>query len=288
MVERVRAAGRASATASPLPTSEPERNSGVVTRAEPVAKAAAAVVAARPGVSRGTVVGFIGVAVAVAACLALYIKTSGSERSPTSAALQAEQAADAPGAAAAKLGQPVALAAKPNDGVLSPEALAVAPLPATAQAAKGAPPKAAIGAAPAAAAAAAAKPATGPSAGAKPEAVVLQDDPEPAKAPAVAEKKAEPEPPLKPAEGNSSGVPLNPSAGAVSTALSSVRGGAQACLAGQSEAVAAVVTFASDGHVQSVRASGPSGACIQAALSKAHIAPFAKDSFSATTTVRPP
>jgi hypothetical protein len=74
----------------------------------------------------------------------------------------------------------------------------------------------------------------------------------------------------------------------VSTALSSVRGGAQACLAGQSEAVTAVVTFASDGHVQSVRASGPSGACIQAALSKAHIAPFAKDSFSATTTVRPP
>jgi hypothetical protein len=37
-----------------------------------------------------------------------------------------------------------------------------------------------------------------------------------------------------------------------------------------------------------VSASGPSAACIQAALSKAHIAPFAKDSFSATTTIRPP
>jgi hypothetical protein len=52
--------------------------------------------------------------------------------------------------------------------------------------------------------------------------------------------------------------------------------------------VTATVTFASDGRVLRVSASGPSGACIQGALSKAHIAPFAKESFSATTTIRPP
>jgi hypothetical protein len=128
-----------------------------------------------------------------------------------------------------------------------------------------------------------------PSAGAKPEAFVLEDDPPPAQAAPVEHKpEATPEPPLKPAEGNSGSVPLNPSAGAVSTALSSVRGGAQACLAGQTDPVNAVVTFASDGHVLRVSASGPSAACIQAALSKAHIAPFAKESFSATTTIRPP
>jgi AcrR family transcriptional regulator len=47
-------------------------------------------------------------------------------------------------------------------------------------------------------------------------------------------------------------------------------------------------TFASAGHGLRVSASGPSAAGIQAALSKAHIAPFAKESFSATTTIRPP
>jgi hypothetical protein len=71
-------------------------------------------------------------------------------------------------------------------------------------------------------------------------------------------------------------------------ALSSVRGDAQACLAGQTTPVTAVVTFAADGHVLRVSAGGPSGACIRAALSKAHIAPFARESFSATTTIRPP
>jgi hypothetical protein len=172
--------------------------------------------------------------------------------------------------------------AKANEGVLSPEALAAAPEAAAREMPKGAAPKAggAVAAAPGKAA---------PSA--KPEAVVLEDDPEPSTAPPAAEAKvepAQPEPQLKPAQGNSGNVPLTPSAGAVSTALGSVRGGAQACLAGQTDAVTATVTFAADGHVLSVRAGGPSGACIQAALSKARISPFAKESFTATTTIRPP
>jgi hypothetical protein len=292
LVERVRAAGRSAPTAPPLPASEPrrERNSGVVTRAEaaplpPAAVGAApATTAAMPSRdSRGTIIGMAGVAVAIAACLALYLK-SGPSVSPGSAALEAQRAADAPVAAAGPKPAAPAVAAtnERQEGVLSPEALQRVP---EAHAADGARPaliKAGGGAiAPASKAASAAA-----SSAAKQEAVVLDDDP----APAQAEPKPEPapEPVLKPAEGNSGSVPLSPSAGAVSTALSSVRSGAQACLAGQSEAVTATVTFASDGHVLRVSAAGPSGACIQAALSRAHVAPFAKESFSATTTVRPP
>lgn len=300
MVERVKAAGRAGAAASPLPVGDVERTSGVVTRTEaaPVAAAAAPAAVAPAsapsrGVSRGTVIGIFGSVVGIAACLALYLKTNEPEVSPTSAALQAERAADAPVAAAApKAGGPAPEAAKANDGVVSPEALAPASEPKLAEAEKvsGAKAAAPAAAAPAGVVAGSAKAAAAASAaGAKQEAVVLEDDPAPPQAP-VAEKKAEPalEPQLKPAEGNGGSLPISPSAGAVSTALGSVRGGAQACLAGQTEAVSASVTFGSDGHVVSVRAGGPASACIQAALSKAHVAPFAKDSFTAPITIRPP
>jgi hypothetical protein len=283
MVERVRAAGRPSATTTPLPSSErgdeAPRNSGVVARAEAAAPAPA------PS-NRGTVIGIAGAALALAACVALFVTSGQSEDSAGAAALAAEKASQPAAAAPAK---PVApTQAQPSEGVMSPEALAAAPEAAVREVAKGAAPKAALGAGPVAAAPGKAAPA---GANAKPEAVVLEDDPEPSKAPPAAEAKAEPtqpEPPLKPAQGSSGNVPLTPSAGAVSTALSSVRGSAQACLAGQTEPVTATVVFAADGHVLSVRAGGPSGACIQAALSKARIAPFAKDSFPATTTIRPP
>jgi hypothetical protein len=96
------------------------------------------------------------------------------------------------------------------------------------------------------------------------------------------------EPKLLPAHGGDTNVPVTPSAGAVSAALGSVRGGAQACLAGQSAPVNAVVTFASNGSVTKVSASGPAATCIQAALAKARIQPFARETFSANTTVRPP
>jgi hypothetical protein len=288
MVERVRAAGRPAATSTPLPSSEAsERNSGVVARTEAAAASAAAAKVQSTKTHPGTIIGIIGGALAVAACVALFLKTGQSE-APTSAALAAEKAADAP-AAAPKAAAPAAAAAQANDGAMSPEALAAAPQVAPPEAAKAGGARAALGGAAAPGAAPAAKPAATPSVGAKPEAVVLEDDPEPQKPPAAAPKaEASPEPPLKPAEGSASDVPLKPSAGAVSTALSSVRGGAQACLAGQSDPVTAVVTFAADGHVLRVNAAGPSAACIQAALMKAHIAPFAKESFSATTTIRPP
>jgi hypothetical protein len=286
MVERVRAAGRAatavSATGTPLPSSSREpsaeeaaRPSGVVARARPTPRTAAP----SPN-QRGTIIGIAGVAVGIAACVALFLETRSSE-SPTSAALAAEKAAQPPTPHAVGAAVP---AAKPEEGVVSPDSLAAAPQAVAVHEAAKASPKSAP-----AALGVPSKPAAAASARAS-ERVELADDPEPAPVAAADPKSAPaaPEPQLKPAHGTSGDVPLTPSAGAVSTALSSVRGGAQACLAGQSDAVTAVVTFASDGHVLRVSASGPSGACIQAALSKAHIAPFARDSFTATTTIRPP
>jgi hypothetical protein len=283
MVERVRAAGRASATTTPLPSSErgideAQRTSGVVARAEP----------AKPVTShRGMVIGLVGGALALAACVALFIKTGQSE-DPTGAALAAEKAsAPAPAVAVKPLASTQSQA---SENVMTPEALAAAPQAAARADAKGAVAKRA-GSGPGVTTAPSKAPA---GASSQPEAVVLEESPEPSKAPPAAEAKAAPaaapvpEPPLKPAQGSSGSVPLTPSAGAVSTALSSVRGGAQACLAGQTDPVTATVVFAADGHVLSVRAGGPSGPCIQAALSKARITPFAKDSFSATTTIRPP
>lgn len=294
MVERVRAAGRTAPTSTPLPASSPastkesapdeQRNSGVVARAATTVRAAAA----PANNNRGLVIGIAGGLLALAACVALFVRSSG-EDSRTSAALAAQKAADAPTADVAKPATAAqAPLAKGNDGVLSPEALAAAPPPAAAAGHEEVKAVALRGGS-APAAAPGAKPAPVASAPAKQEAVVLEDDPEPAKA-APVEHKAEPapEPPLKPAEGNTGSVPLNPSAGALSTALSSVRGSAQACLAGQTDPVTAVVTFGSDGHVLRVSAGGPSGACIQGALSKARVTPFAKESYSATTTIRPP
>jgi hypothetical protein len=292
LVERVKAAGRAGATATPLPTNEAERTSGVVTRVEAAVAAAPASVAApapvSSGVNRGTVIGIFGTVVALAACFALYVKSSEPKASPTSVALQAERDSKAPVAVAKPDTAAVAAVepTKPSEAVLSPEALAASePKAAVASEkpnvakASAAPPPAVTGV----------KAAAAPSSAPKQELVELAEDPTPQQAP-VAQKKSEPEPEpqLKPAEGNSGSVPLSPSAGAVSTALGSVRSGASACLAGQTESVSASVTFASDGHVLSVRASGPAAACIQAALSKAHIAPFAKESFTASTTIRPP
>jgi hypothetical protein len=294
LVERVKAAGRAAATATPLPTNEAERTSGVVTRVEaavaaPAAPASVAAPApASPGLNRGTVIGIFGTVVALAACFALYVKSSEPKASPTSVALQAERDSKAPVAVAKPETAAVGAveATKPSEAVLSPEALAASEPPAAVASEK--PSVAKAGAAPVPAMAGA-KPVAAPSSAPKQELVELAEDPTPQQAP-VAQKKSEsePEPQLKPAEGSSGSVPLSPSAGAVSTALGSVRSGASACLAGQTESVSASVTFASDGHVLSVRASGPAAACIQAALSKAHVAPFAKESFTASTTVRPP
>lgn len=281
MVERVRAAGRAgaAATATPLPVGEgTQRSSGVVAKAGPAPQP--------PAGNRGAIAGIVGAALALAAGALLFVQSERS-RSPTSAALAAEKASElaaaAPRQARSEAAPATAGNPEPSEAVLSPEALAAAPAREDVKAAA----KPASGAAPALPAASklAAVPGGAP---AKSEAVVLEDDPAPVAPAPELKPELPPEPQLRPAQGSSGDVPLTPSAGAVSAALSSVRGGAQSCLAGQTDPVTAVVTFAADGHVLRVSAGGPAGSCIQAALSKARIQPFARESFSATTTVRPP
>jgi hypothetical protein len=196
-----------------------------------VARALPATAKASSANQRGTLIGIAGVAVGIAACVALFLK-SGESHDPTSATLAAEKAAQQPAAPHAVPGAAAAAAAaKSEEGVVSPEALAAAPQAAFAPDAAKVVPRSAPAAGPV--------PAAPSKAGAASSAVaqqnvVLDDDPEPAKP------------------------------------------------------VTAAVTFAANGHVLRVSAAGPSGACIQAALSKAHIAPFARESFSATTTIRPP
>lgn len=280
LVERVRAAGK-NAVTTPLPSSEPrrERHSGVVARD---AGAAASPPAARKPErdKRGLLIALTGIGVAAAAAFTLFANGP-APSTPTTA--------DAPRPVAAK-SEPAAATPAPapsprQEQSVTPDALPPAVTMAEAKPAERAREAKTSGALPAA------KPVAGSArASSAPERVELPDEPRqlaaaesPVQPPAAA-----PEPALRPAEGHTGSVPLSPSSGAVSTALGAVRSAAQACLAGQTEPVTASVTFASGGQVLRVSAGGPSGGCIQAALSKARIAPFAKDSFSATATIRPP
>lgn len=279
MVERVRAAGRSAATpiAAPARDASEQRTSEVAARAE----MAPAPLAPPAGMRRWTRLGIVGSVVAMAACVALFLKVG--QRTPALEATRTESfAASQPSVASQPVAAPKSGSQRPEGLPTEPDAsrAAIASTSASteARAQSGAP-----------------TPRTGPtklapskSKGAAQEPIALEEDIKPA--PAVNSEKPRPdaEVELTPAEGNDLQVPLNPSGGAVSTALSAVRGNAQACLAGQSDAVTAVVTFGSKGGVLSVSAAGPSGPCIQAALAKAHIAPFAKERFSATTTIRPP
>jgi hypothetical protein len=86
-------------------------------------------------------------------------------------------------------------------------------------------------------------------------------------------------------------VPLKPSAGAIHGALGAALPGARACVDPDDAISHAMVTFQSDGSVQSVSVSGgaagkPAEACIRAALMKARVPPFANPTFSAPATIR--
>ena len=87
-------------------------------------------------------------------------------------------------------------------------------------------------------------------------------------------------------------LPETPSQGAVQGAMGSVRDAARACVAGQTESSRATITFGSSGSVSSVSVSGgaagtPAAGCIQAALKRARVGPFKKDSFTVSMTIRP-
>jgi hypothetical protein len=130
------------------------------------------------------------------------------------------------------------------------------------------------------------------------EKIVLDDEAQPAPVAAAAapekpvEKTLPPDPALRPADSSGGEVPVRPSTGAVQAALGSVMSGARHCVAGDDGPSSAVVSFGSDGHVQSVSVSGPAagkaaGACIQAQLSRARVQPFAASNFSVNATIRP-
>ncbi len=286
LVERVRAAGRpaagdAAAPAAEAGAEEAPRQSGVVARLTPDA----------PPRSRGGAgLAVASVLLAVAAGAVLYLSRSDAE-APAQATLEAAPDLARADAAPQRAAAPAPLRDRDGAPVVSPESLATlgqeppsAALP-PASPAVTAPAATAVRSGSSSVTAATQPAVKSAAAAAKPapseEAVAaLATEP---KAP-----PASPEPALRPAEGNTDGVPLTPSLGAVGTALGSVRGNAQACLAGQGEPVTATVTFASDGRVLKVSASGTSASCVQAALSKARITPFARETYSATTTVRPP
>jgi hypothetical protein len=87
-------------------------------------------------------------------------------------------------------------------------------------------------------------------------------------------------------------VPLKPSQGAIQGALGAALPGARSCLGPDDPISHVTVTFKSDGSVQNVAVSGgaagkPAEACIRSALTRAHVAPFAQPTFTASTTVRP-
>lgn len=138
----------------------------------------------------------------------------------------------------------------------------------------------------ASAASSASAPASG---GVKPEAVVLEDDEPPA--PATPHPGA-PSDKLRPAEMPSSGLPDKPATGAVNAAIGSVMGAARTCVAGHMSPSTARIVFGSDGTVQSVTVSGaaagtPAATCIESALKRARVQPFAAPSFGISTTIRP-
>jgi hypothetical protein len=122
-----------------------------------------------------------------------------------------------------------------------------------------------------------------PKSGSDPETNSEASIPAPAKVPAPSPAAAS-EP--------SGGMPDRPSVGAVQAAIGATLGRARRCLAGQLQPSRALLTFGSDGTVQSVSITGPAAgtpaeACAKAALSRARVAPFANPTFSVNTTLRP-
>ncbi len=125
-----------------------------------------------------------------------------------------------------------------------------------------------------------------PAAPAAPAAIVLEETP-----PAVA--RAPVNPALRPAEGTPvGGLPSKPSTGAVQAAIGSVMGSAKACLAGSSQSAQVELTFGSNGSVVGANVKGPlagssAAQCIEGALRRARVSPFADPIFSLGMWVRP-
>ncbi len=240
--------------------------------------------------TRGPWIGVAVAAVGLAAGFALYV--SGQRKTQIVQLPAAEVAmAPAPSALVARTTQTVGPGAPPvtpdmlpseHLAQATPEPVAVSP---EALGAVGAPAKASS-----AAERSTSTPASGGAA--KPEKVVLEEE-HPTKTPASPTKPASPAG-MRPAEFNANGgVSDRPSTGAAQAAVGAVLGAARSCIAGQQQGSSATIQFGSSGEVTGVSVGGPAqgtpaAACIQGALGKARVQPFAAPSFSLAVTVRPP
>jgi hypothetical protein len=132
-------------------------------------------------------------------------------------------------------------------------------------------------------------------AGVKPERVILEEDGMRAPVPS-AQLAARPQGSavLRPAElGRDAGSADRPSAGAAQAAVGAVLGAARSCIAGHPRPSSATIVFGSSGEVSQVSVGGDAagtaaGGCIESALRKARVQPFAAPTFSLAVTVRPP
>jgi hypothetical protein len=245
----------------------------------------------RPFDTRGPWIGVGVAAIGLAAGFALYLS---GQRTTQIVQLPAAEVAMAPAppapvAAATEAPRPVAPPVTPDmlpseQARTAPEPVAVSP---DALGAVGASTKTGAGAT---AERAPSTPASGGAA--KPEKVVLEEE-QPTKEPVSPTKPASPAG-MRPAEFNANGgVSDRPSTGAAQAAVGAVLGAARSCIAGQPQGSSATIQFGSSGEVTGVSVGGPAqgtpaAACIQAALGKARVQPFAAPSFSLAVTVRPP
>ena len=234
-----------------------------------------------------------GVAIAAAAVMALLLRPAAQETSAPQAQAQAQAQAEpvAPAAApppatapersveaqvAADRAAPDAdprLAApvmeSPAEVALAPQKLALKEAAPERKGAPGAAPRAVAAGAPKAKRAAAA-----------PELVDLAED-----AGSAPVKPAEESARLRPAAGIASNtVTDRPSTGAAQAAIGSVLGAARACVAGLAGASTANIVFTSEGSVSKVTLSGPAagtpaGQCVESALRRARVAPFAQPTY---------
>ncbi|HEY3495572.1 MAG TPA: hypothetical protein VGK73_12835, partial [Polyangiaceae bacterium] len=232
--------------------------------------------------SRGTWIGVAIASVGLAAGFGLYF--AGQRRPPEIIVQQPALPAAVPAQTETRT-EPErgTLAAKPGDVARTPTAQVIDPLPAAAPEASAQGTVAGVAGRavePVAKAQASSKRPFG--AGVAAERVVLEED-QPGVRPGPAAKPAE-SAPLVPAElnpGVSSGD--RPSTGAAQAAVGAVLGAARACIAGHSAPSSATLVFGSSGEVQRVSVSGPAAgtpaaACVESALKKARVQPFAADS----------
>jgi hypothetical protein len=233
--------------------------------------------------SRGPWIGVAVAAVGLAASFGLYFASQGTRTVIVTQAPVAS-APTAPATAAPKLPE-AEKRSSPEAGNRAGSDLSAGP---SAEAVAQASP-AATGEDPAEAKAELGVPATNAGASkAKPERVVLKEE-----RPTPGAGTAAPSSALRPAELKpTGGISDRPSTGAAQAAVGAVLGAARACLAGQTAPSSATLVFGSDGEVNRVQVTGaaagtPAENCVEAALKKARVQPFAAPSFSLGVTVRP-